>query len=260
MLQAHSTEYLREHIYPGQPPDAANTLNYTFSSTGPEFPSVVPDRASIWYVGRFVTTADAEDALGRVTNCAKGAALATDTEVDVELITATNHKIPNRVLAERMHENLVALGAPSFTPEEQETARAVQRELGAPESGLAADILPFGGGYSVVCDTSEYSWNAPYATAWIAMAPENAGWHHWGVTKCAAGSMGRKSMDKAAELIAVTGIDVLCDAKLAEKAGAELAERLAGKTYKCLLPAELKPPVHMNEDVMKKYKTPKDAV
>jgi aminobenzoyl-glutamate utilization protein B len=253
MLQAHSTEYLREHLYPGQPPDAANTLNYTFSDTGPEFPSVVPDRATIWYVGRFVTTADAEDALRRVTNCAKGAALATDTELEVEIITATNHKIPNRVLAERMHENFVALGAPAFTPEEQELARAIQRELGVPESGLATDIMPFGGGYSVVCDTSEYSWNAPYATAWIAMGPENTGWHHWGVTSCAAGSMGRKSMDRAAELIAVTGIDLLCDAELVKKAGAELGERLAGKTYKCLLPDRLEPPVHMNADAMKKY-------
>jgi aminobenzoyl-glutamate utilization protein B len=254
MLQAHATEYLREHIHPGEPPDAANTINYTFTSVGPEFPGVVPDRATIWYVGRFVTSSDAEDALRRVTNCAKGAALATDTEVEVEIITATNHKIPNKVLAARMHENFVALGAPSFTPKEQAAARAVQKELDAPESGLATEILPFGGGYSVVCDTSEYSWNAPYATAWIAMAPENTGWHHWGVTSCAAGGMGRKSMDKAADLIAVTGADLLCDAALLEEAKAELRERLAGKTYKCLLPADLKPPVDMNADTMEKYK------
>jgi aminobenzoyl-glutamate utilization protein B len=254
MLQAQATEYLREHIYPGQPPDAANTLNYTFSSVGPEFPSVVPDNASIWYVGRFVTSSDAEDALRRVTNCAKGAALATDTDVDVEIITATNHKIPNKVLAERMHENFVALGAPAFTEEEQAAARAIQRELGTPESGLATEILPFGGGYSVLCDTSEYSWNAPYATAWIAMAPENAGWHHWGVTRCAAGSMGQKSMDRAAELLALTGVDLLCDASLVEKAKAELRERLAGKTYRCLLPADLTPPTDMNASAMERYR------
>ncbi|MDR2133174.1 MAG: amidohydrolase [Clostridiales Family XIII bacterium] len=254
MLQAHATECLREHLHPGEPPDAANTLNYTFSSVGPEFPSVVPDRATIWYVGRFVTSLDAEDALRRVTNCAKGAALATDTEVDVEIITATNHKIPNKVLANLMHKNFVALGAPEFTPEEQAAARAIQRELGVPESGLATEILPFGGGFSVVCDTSEYSWNAPYATAWIAMAPENAGWHHWGVTSCAAGSMGQKSMDKAAELLAVTGIDLLCDASLVEDAKAELRERLAGKAYKCLLPADLSPPADMNAGTMEKYK------
>jgi aminobenzoyl-glutamate utilization protein B len=254
MLQAHSTEYLREHIYPGEPPDAANTLNYTFSSVGPEFPSVVPDKATIWYVGRFVTSADAEDALRRVTNCAKGAALATETEVEVVIIAATNHKIPNKALAARMHENFVALGAPAFTPEEQAVARAIQRELGAPESGLATGILPFGGGYSVVCDTSEYSWNAPYATAWITMAPENTGWHHWGVTSCAAGSMGRKSMDKAAELIAVTGADLLCDATLLEEAKSELRDRLGGKTYRCLLPADLSPPVDMNADAMMKHR------
>jgi aminobenzoyl-glutamate utilization protein B len=254
MLQAHSTEYLREHIYPGQPPDAANTLNYTFSSTGPEFPSVVPDRATIWYIGRFVTSADAEDALRRVTNCAKGAALATDTEVRVEIITATNHKIPNKALAECMHENFAALGPPEFTEEEQAAAKRIQSELGAEQSGLATGILPFGGGYSVVCDTSEYSWNAPYATAWVAMAPENTGWHHWGVTNCAANSMGKKSMDKAAELIAATGIDLLCSNELVEKANAELKERLQGKAYKCLLPEGIEPPVDMNAAIMEKYR------
>ncbi|MDR1574286.1 MAG: amidohydrolase [Clostridiales Family XIII bacterium] len=254
MLQAHSTEYLREHLGPGNPPDAANTLNYTFTSVGPEFPSVVSDEATIWYVGRFVTSAEAEDALRRVTNCAKGAALATDTETEVEIITATNHKIPNRALAERMHENFAELGAPAFTEEEQAAARAVQKAFGAPESGLASEILPFGGGSSVLCDTSEYSWNAPYATAWIAMAPENIGWHHWGVTSCAAGSTGRKSMDKAAELIAVTGVDLLCDADLLERAKSELRERLGGAVYRCLLPADLEPPVGMNADIMEKYK------
>ncbi|MDR1135926.1 MAG: amidohydrolase [Clostridiales Family XIII bacterium] len=254
MIQANSTEYLREHIYPGQPPDAANTINYTFSSTGPEFPSVVSDRATIWYVGRFVTSADAEDALRRITNCAKGAALATDTEVIVEIITATNHKIPNKALAECMHENFVSIGAPEFTQEEQDAARLIQKELGAAQSGLATGILPFDGGYSVVCDTSEYSWNAPYATAWVAMAPENTGWHHWGVTNCAVNSMGRKSMDKAADLIAVTGAELLCDTALVERAKDELRERLEGKSYKCLLPDELEPPVAMNAEIMEKYK------
>ena len=32
-LMGHAIDILREHIYPGNPPDAANTINYTYTST-----------------------------------------------------------------------------------------------------------------------------------------------------------------------------------------------------------------------------------
>jgi aminobenzoyl-glutamate utilization protein B len=235
IIQANSSEFLREHIYPGAPPDGANTFNYTFSSTGPSFPSVVPDEASIWYVGRFVTTEQAGDAVRRITNCAKGAALATETTVEIETITATNHKIPNETLARLMHDNLAEIGPPIFSEEEQAAAKEIQRERGAAPTGIPESIRPFDGGYSVVCDTSEYSWNAPYATAWIAMAPENIGWHNRGVTYCGGNSMGRKSMDTAAKVLAATAIDLFCDPSIIDVAKAEWAERLDGKTYECLI-------------------------
>ncbi|MGI6730641.1 MAG: amidohydrolase [Anaerovoracaceae bacterium] len=254
ILQSHGVEMLREHIYPGCPPDAANTINFTFESTGPEFPSVVPDTTTAWYIGRFVTTEDAQDALERVTKCAKGAAMATDTEVEVELITATNHKIPNKVLAEVVHNNLQLVGPPKFTEEEQAKAKKIQKEIGAAETGLATEIMPFEGGYTVVCDTSEFSWNAPYASPWIAMGPENTGWHHWGIVSCAADTMGQKSMDTAAKVISLTAIELMSDPETLAKAQEEFKERLGGKTYKCLLPEDYEPPVNLNAEVMSKYK------
>lgn len=254
MLQAHGVEMLREHIYPGCPPDAANTINYTFSDVGTEFPSVVPDRTTAWYIGRFITTADAKSALERVTNCAKGAALSTDTTVEVELITATNHKIPNKTLAQVVHDNFQRVGAPAFTEEEHAKAKAIQKQVGAPETGLPTGIRPFEGGYTVVCDTSEFSWNAPYASAWIAMGMENCGWHHWGVVRCGGDTMGQKSMDTAANVIGLSGVELLCKPEVLQAAQDEWKERLGGESYTCLIPDEIKPPVHLNEDVMNKYK------
>lgn len=243
LLQAQACEMLREHLPPGCPPDAANTFNYTFSDTGPEFPSVVPDAATAWYVGRFVTTGEARDALRRITDCARGAAIATETRVETELICVTHHKIPNRTLAEVMRRNFEEIGVPAFTEEEQETAREIQRAMGVAESGLASSMRPFGGGYTVVCDTSEYSWNAPYASLWVAMGPENTGWHNWGVTRCAADTMGQKSMDTAAEVIASTACELMFFPELTEKAGQEWQERMAGEQYGCLLPEDAVPPV-----------------
>lgn len=254
MLMGHATEILREHVYPGNPPDAANTFNYTFVTTGPEFASVVPDYTTIWYIGRFGTTEEMLDVLKRVDKCAEGAAIATETTVRKELITATHHKIPNKTLCQAMHNNFQMVGPPQFTEEEQAKAKAIQKEIGVAETGLPMEIQPFKGGWTVLCDTSEYSWNAPYASPWIGMAMEGCGWHHWGVARCGIDTMGEKSMDKAAEVIALTGADVLLDPELVSAAHDEWLERLDGKTYKCLLPEDYEVPIHLNEDVMSKYR------
>lgn len=254
MLQAHAVEMMREHMYPGCPPDAANTINYTFTNTGPAFPNVVPDETSVWYIGRFTTTEEMLAALDRVTKCAEAGAMATETTVERQLITATHHKIPNMKLSKLMHDNFQQVGAPRFTAEEQAMAKVIQKEIGVAEKGLATEILPFGGGYTVLCDTPEFSWNAPYASSWIAMGMADCGWHHWGVTRCAADTMGQKSMDTAAKVIALTAADIICDETALQEAQAEFKERMAGKRYESLLPGDLEPPIHLNEDIMSKYK------
>lgn len=254
MLQAHAVEMMREHMYPGNPPDAANTINYTFTSTGPEFPSVVPDYTTAWYIGRFATTEEMLEALERVTKCAEAGALATETEVEREIITVTHHKIPNKTLAECFRDNMMQVGVPQFTEEEHEIAKTIQRELGKPEVGLPTELMPFEGGYTVLCDTSEFSWNAPYASPWIAMGMVDCGWHHWGVVRCAGDTMGQKSMDCAAKVISMTAADIICGDGVLDKAQAEWKERMDGRTYKCLLPEDMEPPIHLNEDVMAKYR------
>lgn len=254
ILQGQAVEMMREHISPGCPPDAANTINYTFTETGPEFPSVVPDYATAWYIGRFMTTEEMLEALDRVTTCAKAAAMATETTVERELITATHHKIPNKVLAEKFRDNMNIVGVPEFTEEEQTKARAIQRALEAPETGLPDKLMPFDSGYTVLCDTSEYSWNAPYATTWVAMGMQDCGWHHWGVTRCAGDTMGRKSMDCAAKVISMTAVDILCDPDVLRRAKDEWEERMNGEKYSCLLDEDMEPPIELNRDVMAKYK------
>lgn len=253
-LMGHGIDILREHIYPGNPPDAANTINYTYTSTGPEFPSVVPDYTTVWVIGRFETTEEMLETLKRVDNCARAGALATDTKVEEEVITVTHHKIPNKTLAERVYKNMEVIGVPDFTEEEQEKARAIQRELGQPETGLPTELDPFEGGFTVLCDTSEFSWCAPYASPWIAMGMQGCGWHHWGVVRCAADTMGQKSLDCAAKVISMTAADILCDEEVLPKAQAEWKERMAGRRYQCLLPEDQKPPLDLNKDVMDKYR------
>jgi len=255
MLMGHAVELLREHVRPStRGPEAANTFNYTFSDVGPEFPSVVPDRTTAWYVGRFDQTELMVEVMQRIDNCARAAAMATDTTVDIELITATHDKIPNKVLAEVMHNNLEEVGAPRFTPEEQEFASRMQKEVGVKETGLDETIMPFDSGSSGVADTSEYSWHVPYAILWITMAPAGVGWHNWIVTSCAGGSIGKKTMNTAAKILAATALDLVLSPEAVKAARAELDERLSTRNYIELLPEELPPPLDINKAVMEKYR------
>lgn len=253
-LMGHAIDILREHIYPGNPPDAANTINYTYTSTGPEFPSVVPDYTTVWVIGRFETTEEMLGSLARVDKCAQAGALATETTVEDEVITITHHKIPNKVLAEKFYRNLQTIGVPQFTEEEHNKAKAIQKQLGQPENGLPTELDPFEGGFTVLCDTSEFSWCAPYASPWIAMGMTGCGWHHWGVVRCAGDTMGQKSLDCAAKAISLTAADILCDEDVLPAAQAEWKERMGDRKYECLLPEGQQPPVDLNKDVMDKYR------
>jgi len=256
MLQAHAVEMLREHITPGTE-DAANTINYTFPDVGPEFPSVVSDRATAWYVGRITTAEEMVRIIARINKCAEAAAMATETEVETEFITATHEKIPNKILAEVVHKNFQEIGAPQFTEEEHRFVKKMQKALGGKEEGLAESILPFGGGGSALCDTSEYSWHAPYATAWISMGPPGIGWHNWTVVACAGSSMGKKSMDTAAKVLAASAADLIQNPGIIAEAKQELQERLAGRTFQSLIPDTVKPPVNINQAIMEKYRSGK---
>lgn len=252
MLTGTAIEFLREHYEPAAS-DRANTINYTFSETGPEFPSVVPDRATLWCIGRFNSSKLLMDTLARVDDCAKAGALATGTEVDREFITASHEKIPNRTLSKVIYDNFVQLGAPHFSDYEQEMAKRMQKFDGYDPDGLDENIMEFGTSGTVLCDTSEFSWNAPYATFWMTAAP-NGAWHNWKVASCVGSSIGMKTMKKAAGLLAVSGLDLFTDGSIIADAKREWLERLAGEEFVSLIPEGTEPPLGINKSTMDKYR------
>jgi len=253
VLMGHAIELLREHIPPGEP-TAANTINYTFSDVGPEYPNVVPDRSTLWCVGRFQTTAQMEPVMARVRNCAEGAALATGTRVTQEFITATHEKIPNAFLAGLMHRNLSALELPVYNEAEENFARELQKSYGAPEIGLDRQIQPLGPGATGVTDNSEFSWFAPFAMAWVACAPPGVGWHNWLVNASCRTGIGQKGMLLAARLLLATGVDLLLDADLIRAAREEFKGRLGNREYKPLFPDDVSVPLKINQEIMEKYR------
>lgn len=251
MLFGHAIELLREHIIPSGP-EAAHTINYTFSDCGPLFANIVPDKTTVQLYGRFQNLEVSEDALRRITKCAEGAAMATETTVEREIITYTHNKIPNEVLSYVVHQNMEKYGPPAFTQEEQDRVKQMQKNAGLEPVGLDMKIQEFGASETIICDTSEFSWNAPYATFWLSMAPAG-GWHNWMVTACAGSSIGKKTMDRAAQIMAASAIDLLLNPQTVEQAKKEWKQRLGEKEYKSLLPEGHQAPLGINKGIMDKF-------
>ena len=253
LLQAHAVELLREHIKPGPDEFAAHTINYTFPDVGPEFPSVVPDRTTAWYIGRFTTSEEMAETMKRLDKCADGAAIATETIVEKEYISATHEMIPNETASKVVYDNYIEIGAVNFTDEEKEFVADMQKNADVARY-LAEGIEPFGGGYMGLTDSSEYSWNAPFAIAQVALGPGLA-WHNWMVTACAGNTHGEKAIDKAAKLLGISAIDFILDNELVVKAKREFHQKLQGKSYNSLLPVGTPIPLDINSGAMQKYRT-----
>ncbi|MDR2825522.1 MAG: amidohydrolase [Deltaproteobacteria bacterium] len=252
MLMGHAVELLREHIVPGTEA-AANTINYTFSHVGPEIPSVVPDRTSVWYIGRFNTTEIMLDVMERIDNCAKGAALATGTTVESELVTAVHENIPNKILGQLVHENYLEIGHMPVTAEQQQFAMLMQKEAGNEQVGIVQEALPPSEFDAPVTDASEYSWLAPLATIWMSTLPGPA-LHHWVVTSACGSDIGKAAIHHSAKLLARSAIDLVASPELLQKAQEEHKKNLKGRTYRSLIPDEITPPLDKNKDTMAKYR------
>ncbi len=254
MLMAHALEMLREHIKPGTE-TSATTLNYAFPDVGNSFPNVVPDKTTIWCVGRMKDAELAADVMKRVDACAKGSALATGTSVEAEVIAATHDMIPNLTLSMLFEKNLKEIGTVAYSPEDQKNAKEIQKNLNVEQTGYTGEITPAKLASQPVTDSSEYSWFAPTALLTLALAPsEEVGWHSWPICKLAGSEIGQKVSVTAAKVLAASAYDLIQNKQILEKAKAELEERLKERKYETLLPADAVPDLAINEDIMSKFR------
>ncbi len=247
-----STNYLREHLH------FASRMHYVILEGG-EAPNVVPDRASVWY---YLRNSDErlEDMYQRVVNCAKGAALATGTELaQVRCLSAIHQSHHNQTLAELFQENIELVGMPAWTDEEQAFAKALQKSLGKDEKGMPVDVnkikgpdAVFTGGAS--SDHGDVTLMAPTATIRFPGEVPGAIGHHWSTVACNSGSAAWKGLNAGAKAMAASAVDLLTRPEILRKAREEFAAYSKKHPYKSFLPPEAQPPLDMNKTLMEKYR------
>jgi aminobenzoyl-glutamate utilization protein B len=247
-----AANYLREHLF------YTYRMHYVIIHGG-EAPNVVPDRASVWYYIRN-TDERVTDMYERVVNCAKGAALATGTElIEVRLLSAIHQRNANKRLAEIMHKNIEIVGMPEWTEEEHAFARALQKELGRTERGMPTNYRPLrgpspvftGGGSS---DVGEVTRVVPTTTlAFPGQVPGNIG-HHWSCVAANYGSTAWKGLNAGAKVMAATAIDLFQNPSELEAMWEEFRAFEEKHPYTSFLPEDAKPPLDLNAELMEKFR------
>ena len=230
--------FLREHI-----PSTAR-IHYVIRHGG-EAPNVVPDYASVFYYVRDKDREGVDKVYRRVLKIAEGAALMTETTHKVTFRTGMHGMLTNRTVAELVYKNLNYVGIPSFTPEQQQFAKSLQKAFGVEETGFSDRIEPFEeGSIAASSDVAEVSRLVPTATLNTACRPLGTPGHSWAVVACCGSDVGFRGMKVAAKTMAASAVEALLDPRIIEKAQQEFKEQTAGSAYQSPLPLGHEVPLH----------------
>jgi aminobenzoyl-glutamate utilization protein B len=245
--------YLREHM-----PEKAR-IHYVITKGGGA-PNVVPDDCEVWYYVRSPERHQVDELLERVNNVARGAALMTETTLEINFQAGSYNYLPNKALSRRVFDALNELGPAEFTDEEIETARTISRAFPQTlreqltraeylpasryDEGLVAEILPMVGEGDVMAgstDVSDVSWIAPTAQLLTTCFALGTPGHSWAITATSGMSIGQKGMILAAKAMAITAADAIADPELLAAAKAEFAEATSGRPFRSPIPPEVRP-------------------
>jgi aminobenzoyl-glutamate utilization protein B len=252
--------YLREHIIPEA------RIHYSIVNAGGLSPNVVQPEAEVLYLIRAPQLDEVRAIYERVYNIARGAALMTDTEVEVRFDKACSNYIPNHTVGASMQENLQRFALPQYDSVELDFAAEMIGQIGDADikSSIAEikrqygvnvpknirdelffdEVLPYKETNEILfgsTDVGDVSWVTPTAQFWGPCFVFGTPAHSWQLVSQGATSIAHKGMLHAGKVLAGTAVDLFLNPSLIEKAQAELDEKLEGTPYVCPIPKEVKP-------------------
>jgi aminobenzoyl-glutamate utilization protein B len=239
-LMSVGVNYMREHV------KEDTRIHYVITNGGGQ-PNVVPPAAEVWYYLRANKHADVEEYFVWLKEIAAAAAAMSRTKLSAVQVDADMHEVlPNRALAEAIHKNLEAIGAPQFTADEKAFARSTQKDLGRvlpmalserveplpahPEQGLAST------------DVGDISWFLPVGQLAAASYTFGAPGHSWQIVACTGTSIGEKGMMVAAKALAATAVDLYRSPQLVTRAKADFDAIRKPLNFVTLIPEGQKAP------------------
>ena len=256
MLTDVGVNYLREHI-------PSDVRIHCVVTHGGEAPNIVPAYAQSWYYVRAPKRSQLAQIYERVLNVARGAALMTETTLEVELVAACHDYLPNETLGRMMLRHMQELGPPPFDAEDRTFAEELKATLppGMLEDALRAhgrtreeigdplctavldDVGTLAGGtvQPVSTDVGDVSQITPTAQITTCCMPLGVPAHSWQTTAATGSEIGFKGMMLAARVLALSVLDILGSPEMLSAAREELDRAMDGRPYECPLPEGLRP-------------------
>ena len=256
-LMNMGVQFLREHII-----DSAR-IHYAFIDAGGESANVVQPTASLYYFIRAPKSDQVLDIYKRVEKIARGAAMMTETDVEIVWDSACMDYLPNTVLGHTMHANMLRYMPLDVTADEDKEARALTETIGEAavqslckrcgvlfpqfdeakhaemaKSGILReavpeDVITKGGGST---DVGDVSWICPTGMITVACEPQGTPAHSWQWVSNGKSSFAHKGMLAAGKSIALTAYDLLTQPEILEEAKAEFKKSLGTQTYHSIIP------------------------
>ena len=230
---------------------------------GGDQPNVVPQSASVWYYLRELDYKGIKDLWAVADSVAAGAALMTGTTLQpTRILGAAWPRHFNRPVAEAMAANIEKVGMPTWTPDDQAFARAVQRAVGQPDSGLKtkvdsltapADPARNLGGPSD--DIGDVSWTVPTVVLYYPANVDGLPGHHWSSAMAMATPIAHKGSVAGAKAGAHTLLDLLLRPGLVDSAKAYFRDvQTKDVTYQPLLRPGDQPPIELNREILQRFR------
>lgn len=248
--------FLREHMIS----DAR--VHYAITDAGGIAPNVVQPRAEALYMIRAPRNRVAQELYERVCNIARGAALMTDCQLEIEVHSACSNLLRNATLNELMHAKLKQLGAPDYASDELRFAESMHRTTRPDEIEMAGRMLQatwrepkalFDGVDALdndrplqmhgSTDVGDVSWVTPTVQCMTACFAFGTSPHSWQWVAQGKSAVAHKGMVLAAKTMAATALELFSNPPLLAAARAELAARLAQEPYVCPIPDDVCPPL-----------------
>ncbi len=230
---------MREHV------PQETRIHYVITKGG-EAPNVVPDLAEVYYYVRHPSAKELQRIWDRVMTVSRAAAMGTGTQVEAETMHGNHPLLPNEVLAQVMHQNLIRVGGYAYSEEEQEFANTIDQSFGLEKSylGLQEKVLPLEMVHGKAStDVGDVSWVVPTTGLRTATWVPGTSAHSWQAVAAGGTSIGIKGMQVAAKTLALTAMDLFNNAELIRDAEEEFLDRRGEDfQYKALL-GDREPPL-----------------
>ena len=230
---------------------------------GGDQPNVVPQSASVWYYLREIDYEGVNKLWAVADSVAQGAALMSGTTLLPTRVRGSAWpRHYNRPVAQALSSNIHRVGMPAWTSQDQAFAKAVQRLVGQPDSGLQlkpdsliGPVAPEDNLGGISDDIGDVAWNVPTVPLYYPANIDRLPGHHWSSTMAMATPIAHKGTLAGAKAQAMTLVDLLLRPELVDSAWSYFRNvQTRTVKYQPFLRAEDQPPVELNKAILEHYR------